>query len=210
MTDETKQNNNLIHASEKSQAISQAASSEKVKQSSMKRRVYNRNHRRKSITRPVGELIPALTRRALGRYGFGQVNLITDWENIVGHNLAQFCRPLKIIFPRGKRMAGTLHIQVMGPMALELQHMQPMLIDRINAYFGYGAIAAIRLKQTANILKPQSERLKEQKNKEKRLPLKKDKVKEIEKVVSNVKDEEMRQLLQKIGESVARRNLATK
>jgi hypothetical protein len=40
-----------------------------------------------------------------------------------------------------------LHIRVSGALALELQHLQPQVIERINGYFGYRAITRIALQQ---------------------------------------------------------------
>ncbi|MED5359394.1 MAG: DciA family protein, partial [Pseudomonadota bacterium] len=42
---------------------------------------------------------------------------------------------------------GTLHLRVAPVAALELQHEAPRLIERINGYFGYAAVAELRLVQ---------------------------------------------------------------
>ncbi|MTI08876.1 DUF721 domain-containing protein [Rhodospirillaceae bacterium RKSG073] len=175
---------------------------------SYKKRPYK--PKRKAVTRPVGEMIPGLTKRALGKYGFGQVSLITDWHRVVGERLAQFSQPLKLQFQRGQRMGGVLHIRVTGAMALELQHMEPLLIDRINTYFGYGAVASIRLKQVGSLQAIRKKTPDTARKREKSLKLDDDQKKAIEDQVSHVENPEMRELLQRLGESVARRNLATK
>jgi len=175
-----------------------------------KPKARNFKPKRKCITRPVGEMVPGLTKRALGRYGFGQSALITDWHRVVGERLAKFCHPLKIYFQRGQRVGGVLYIRVVGPMALELQHMEPLLIDRINTYFGYGAVASIRLKQVSALEAIRKNGGKPPENKEARVKLNGGQKKEIEEQVSHVENDEMRQILQRLGESVKRRNLATK
>ena len=38
-------------------------------------------------------------------------------------------------------------LRCLGAMALELQHQTPMLLERINSYFGYRAVAQLRLVQ---------------------------------------------------------------
>ncbi|MEL6289347.1 MAG: DciA family protein, partial [Pseudomonadota bacterium] len=48
---------------------------------------------------------------------------------------------------RQSHVAGTLVLRVDGPLALELQHRSAQLIERINRYFGYRAIAALRILQ---------------------------------------------------------------
>ena len=53
--------------------------------------------------------------------------------------------------PRGWRAApggrgGTLHVRVgSGALALELQHLEPVVIERINTYFGYRAVERLKL-----------------------------------------------------------------
>ena len=42
---------------------------------------------------------------------------------------------------------GTLQVRVSGAAALEIDHMIPQLIDRINTYYGYEAVSRIRLEQ---------------------------------------------------------------
>ena len=66
--------------------------------------------------------------------------------------LARGCQPDQLRFPRGKdgdldRSGGTLTLRCLGAMALELQHQTPMLLERINSYFGYRAVAQLRLVQ---------------------------------------------------------------
>ncbi|MDX1737739.1 MAG: DciA family protein [Alphaproteobacteria bacterium] len=175
-----------------------------------RKNVKNYKPERKSITRPIGEMVPVLTRRALGRYGFGQVNLITDWHRVVGARLAEFCQPLKILFPKGQRVGGCLHIRVVGAMALELQHMEPLLIERINTYFGYGAVASIRLKQVGAMQAIRDKAAKAPRKSAPKVTLEPSQKKQVEEQVSHVENEEMRDILRRLGESVKRRNIATK
>ena len=78
--------------------------------------------------------------------GLAEAALISDWPDIIGTALAAECMPLRIA--RGADgTGGTLHIRVSGALALELQHLQPQVIERINGYFGYQAIARIALQQ---------------------------------------------------------------
>ena len=78
--------------------------------------------------------------------GLAEAALVSDWPDIIGSALAAECMPLRIANgPDGT--GGTLHIRVSGTLALELQHLQPQVIERINSYFGYHAIARITLQQ---------------------------------------------------------------
>jgi hypothetical protein len=56
--------------------------------------------------------------------------------------------PERIAFPPGMRNGGTLHLRVgNGVAATTLQHLKPVLIERINGYFGYAAVVRLRLIQ---------------------------------------------------------------
>lgn len=86
---------------------------------------------------------PALRRRSLG-----EATIILDWVKIIGAELAQRCYPERLTFPRGKREGGTLMIAVDSGSSLLIQYSESLLIDWINSYFGYQAIARIKLKHT--------------------------------------------------------------
>jgi len=97
--------------------------------------------------RAIAGHVPALTRKALGKRGLAEANLLTDWPTIIGAKQAEVCQPDRLTFPRGERRDGTLHLRVAPVAALELQHDAPRLIERINGYFGYAAVAELRLVQ---------------------------------------------------------------
>jgi hypothetical protein len=102
-------------------------------------------NRRSGGPLPVATLVSKLTRKALGKYGFSYGGLITEWETIVGHDLAQSCTPEKLTFPSNKRDSGVLRLRADGGAALELQHLEPQILERINSYFGYRAVSRLQL-----------------------------------------------------------------
>ena len=97
--------------------------------------------------RAVSALVAPLTRRALGKHGFASASLISDWATIIGDELAASCQPVKLAFPQGKRDEGVLHLHVTGGAALEIQHVTPQIIERINGHLGYRAVARLKLIQ---------------------------------------------------------------
>lgn len=105
----------------------------------------SRDDRRKPGLRPLAAALPKIAAKAIGKRGFAEASLITDWGTIVGKDLALVSQPDKLSFPPGKRAGATLHIRVQGGVATELQHLEPMVIERINGHFGYGAVARLRL-----------------------------------------------------------------
>jgi hypothetical protein len=98
--------------------------------------------------RPIGELAGRLLARPLGKRGFAAVALAADWPAIVGPTLAAATLPLRVSFPAGTRTQGTLHLRVAsGAFALQLQHLGPLIVERINGHFGYAAVARLALAQ---------------------------------------------------------------
>lgn len=93
----------------------------------------------------------ALTRAAFARYGFAYADLITQWPAIVGETLAQWSEPERIKWPRSggdqRKQGGTLVIRVIPGRGLDLQHQTPQIIERINSFYGYAAIATVKIMQ---------------------------------------------------------------
>ncbi len=92
--------------------------------------------------------------------GFATISLLSEWPAIAGHDLAQFTMPDKVIWPRRRQdedsagaapthqtEAATLILRVDGPRAIEVQHRADQIIERVNTYFGYRAIGALRILQ---------------------------------------------------------------
>ncbi len=95
----------------------------------------------------VGASLPDVAAPALRKRGFAQARLITDWPAIVGEMLARETLPQKLVFARGARGDGILHLRVASGFALELQHLAPQIVERINGFFGYRAVADLRFVQ---------------------------------------------------------------
>ena len=147
---------------------------------------------------------PELTRQALGKRGLAHASVITEWERIIGPDLARYSQPEKLIFPRGQRDRGTLHIRVLGSLATELQHLEPLVIERVNTHFGYRAVERIRLIQAP--LRREDRQAKQPKP----LPAAdKQELTELRQSLDHVENPEMRAVLERIGESILRRKKAT-
>lgn len=94
----------------------------------------------------VGKVIDPVTKRR----GFATTDLIAAWPEIVGARFADCTRPEKILWPRGEDMEGApalLVLRVDGPRAVLVQHEAGQIVERVNAYLGYGAIGHIRIIQ---------------------------------------------------------------
>ena len=97
-----------------------------------------------------------ITKAAFARYGFNQAEVVANWEAIVGSDLAGVSAPERIRWPRGtgeqaQKQGGTLVIRAAPGRALELQYEASRIIGRINSFFGYGAIGAIKVIQAQSL-----------------------------------------------------------
>ena len=92
--------------------------------------------------RALGALLPRLTKPAFKRRSPAGAALMADWPVVVGPALAAVTSP--------KRLAsGTLVIGCAGPVAMELTHLAPQLIGRINAHLGQVVVERLRFVQQA-------------------------------------------------------------
>jgi hypothetical protein len=99
--------------------------------------------KRRGGVRAIAAEIPRVAAVALGKRGFGEAQLITQWEAVMGSELADKLSPDRLSFSRGERREGTLRLRVASAFAPEAQHLEPLLIERINAFFGYRAVARL-------------------------------------------------------------------
>jgi hypothetical protein len=100
--------------------------------------------RRGGGLRRLPDLLGKVLDPASRRRGLAEAGVLTDWPSIVGEVLAARCQPVKLT-ASSRGHGGILHVHVAGSAALELQHSEPQLLERINSYFGYPAVARLRL-----------------------------------------------------------------
>ncbi len=105
--------------------------------------------------RAIADLMPEVGRSAFRRFGFVQSSVVTRWPEIVGPRHAQVCAPEMIRFPFGQKSEGILQLVVTPAQAPIIQHVIPEIIERVNRFFGYKAVAKVKLRQGA-VTPPQS------------------------------------------------------
>ena len=103
------------------------------------------------FARPLSDVLRKTLKDAFAKQGFAATELVTRWPEIVGPEIAAHCEPEKIQWPRpydGEEQApGTLHLRVEGPTALEIQQLSGPILARVNQFFGWQAVAGLRLRQ---------------------------------------------------------------
>ena len=95
----------------------------------------------------VGKKILEHVMPLVEKRGLVEGRLIQDWHHIVGKKWALWSVPEKITFLSKKRCEGRLTLHVWGGAALNLQHATPVLVERVNRYFGYNCVEKILFKQ---------------------------------------------------------------
>ena len=97
--------------------------------------------------RAAGELVAEISGMAFKRFGFVQGAIVSRWPEIVGERYARVSTPESIRFPAGRKAGGTLTLSVEGAHAPLMQHLTPMIVDRVNRFFGHAAIDKIVFRQ---------------------------------------------------------------
>jgi hypothetical protein len=97
--------------------------------------------------RAAGELVGDIGGQSFRRFGFVQHSIVSRWSEIVGERYAKVSCPESIKFPMGKKAAGVLTLMVDGAHAPLMQHLTPIIVERVNRFFGYAAIDRIVFRQ---------------------------------------------------------------
>jgi hypothetical protein len=152
--------------------------------------------KRRGRFRAIGAELPKLARPVLGKRGLGEAQLLMHWEAIVGPELAEEARPERLSFHKGERAHGTLRLHVAPGAALELQHQAPVIVERINVFLGYPAVARLAFVQGQPIsVRPRRPPPR---------PLRPDEQEALAKRVEAVDDEALRTALERLGAAVIR------
>ncbi len=142
----------------------------------------------------LADLIGKAAEKSFAKFGFAEHAIVSHWSSIVGPTLARYSAPQRLRFPGPSRRGGTLHLVVDGPAAVEIQHKTPHILERLNVFFGYPAIAALKLQQGVLPAPKPEPRAKE--------PLDPDRAAELDATVGPVLDPDLRASLRRLGEAV--------
>lgn len=146
----------------------------------------------------ISKTVAPLAKKLLGKKGLVEVDLIINWNSIVGDDFACFSVPQSIKFPRNERANGTLELSVpAGAFALEVQARKTVLIEKINAFFGYAAIKDIKTIQS-NSFSCAKQNVEDQK---KRL-VSLEEENYIKETISEIKSQTLKDALQNLGQSI--------
>jgi hypothetical protein len=116
------------------------------------------------FARPLAEYVLREIDPLVAKQGFGEASLLMQWREIVGARVADICAPERLQWPARARKPtpdkpqepATLILRVEPGFGLDIQHMAPAIIDRVNAHLGWRCVARVTLRQQA--LAPRAER----------------------------------------------------
>lgn len=96
----------------------------------------------------TSKLLEQRIRQAGETRGFAVSRLLTHWDEIVGTDIAAVARPVDVKYGRGQ-LGAVLTVLTTGAQAPLLEMQKDRLREKVNACYGYNAIARIRITQTA-------------------------------------------------------------
>lgn len=149
----------------------------------------------------IADIITPFAKKSLNKRGFIEIDMIINWDKIVGKDLAKFSFPQKIDFKRDQRTNGNLHIQVIsGAFALELKHKERFVLEKINTYFGYSAVSQLIISQ--NMDSSFDQMIDESFHTPEKILVTEEEETYINEITADVKDPELKKVLTKLGYSI--------
>ena len=109
---------------------------------------FDSNPLRSYGTPHVSKVLGRITGRTMNRRGFSDSRMLENWSAIVGPQLAAMSQPVRLSRRKSGRdgedtAGGVLTVKAEGAIALEIQHLSPQIIDRLNSYYGHAAISRL-------------------------------------------------------------------
>src|ERR1700742_1796537 len=105
----------------------------------------------RSFAKPLNQIVSKTISDLFAKQGFASTGIVTHWDEIVGAEIAEHCEPMRIVWPRRVHEddpePATLVLRVEGPVALEIQHLSGVILERVNRFFGWRAVARIQIRQ---------------------------------------------------------------
>ena len=97
----------------------------------------------------LADVASACLADSFARQGFASAELVTQWPDIVGPEIAGLAEPIKLQWPRttGEVEPATLVLRVEGPASIEVQHLSNVILERVNRFVGWRAVERIALRQ---------------------------------------------------------------
>mgnify|MGYP001299163147 CR=1 FL=1 len=109
---------------------------------------------RKFVPLSISDSLKDVNKKFLYKFGELDYTIHAKWSDIVGNFFIEHSEPIRVdSIAKSTNDIGDkiydkyLHVNVSPPAALEFQHFQNKIIEKINSYFGYKAIQGIKIHQ---------------------------------------------------------------
>ena len=166
----------------------------------------NSKSKRTFVPKKIGETLAKVNKNYSSKFGKIEFLILSKWTQIVGSFFADHSEPDKISRfteelnefdePIYKNF---LHVRVSPAAAVEFQHYKDTIIEKINSFFGYKAIADLRLQQNF-VTKKKIRHNINLSNQE----LSEDEKISIKNEIHDIKDEELEKAIVNLGASIKR------
>ena len=94
---------------------------------------------------PIGKGLQQHHKKIFDKSALELVRLGTHWPEIMGEFLAPNSQPTKLQYIKGGQ--AILHIKTNPAIALEIQHMQPIILTRISSILGHQKVQRLKMVQ---------------------------------------------------------------
>jgi hypothetical protein len=143
--------------------------------------------------RPFSKSLPHGLKKLLKKGSYNFSNIIDNWANMVGKDLANACYPRTV--KMGKEMSnGTLILNVIHGNEINVEYSKQEIMDKINSFFGFNCIKEVKLKV-----------VQEKRSVKKNLPLNKAKL-DYSNKLENIENEGLKKTLNKLIEAYNDKN----
>ena len=114
----------------------------------------NNRPKRTFIPQSIGDTVKKINRKFTTKYGKLDYIIHSNWPKIVGTYFKEFSEPKNISRVQDyendlgeKIYRNYLNVNVAPAAALEFQHFNDKIVEKINSFFGYQAIKGLRINQ---------------------------------------------------------------
>lgn len=151
-------------------------------------------HRNKWQPQRIGLYTQKIVQPIFKARGLVEGKIMTHWPEIVGDHFARLSLPEKIVFPKGKKGEGTLYLSVTSSSSLLIHYAQGLILEQVNTFFGYKAIAKLHMSHGFIPQEGWKERILQ--------PLPPEEKQWLEDATQVIADPDLKAQLQKLGEAI--------
>ena len=96
--------------------------------------------------RPLSSTLPSEIKKILKKNGFNLSSIVDNWTKIVGNEISNKCYPINIKTQANSKDINLI-LNVLHGKEIDIEYNKKNIIDKINTYFGYGAVGRIQIVQ---------------------------------------------------------------